>query len=71
MSHNTLAGEYPGFVGLNAREYEEVNGGLAPLAAFGLGLLGTAIAAGVDEVVKRSTGKSVAEHAWDLIEKIF
>jgi hypothetical protein len=50
---------------LTSSEIMCVNGGLGGLAIFGLGLLGTAIAAGANEIVKETTGQGIGDHVVD------
>ncbi len=59
------------FVEINSEEQMEVNGGIGPLAVFALGVVGCAVGACVDYGVKKVSGKSISEHAWDAIEKVF
>lgn len=56
---------------LRFEEQMAVNGGIGPVAAFALGVVGCAVGAAVDYGVKKVTGKSLTEHAWDVIESVF
>lgn len=56
------------FIEIDSESLIRVNGGIGPFATFALGVVGCGIAAGVDRGVKKITGKSISEHAWDLIK---
>ncbi len=53
------------FQSLDHDETMNINGGLAPIAVFGLGVLGAALAAGANEIVEESTGKGIGDHVVD------
>jgi|LSQX01.1.fsa_nt_gb hypothetical protein len=59
------------FFVLNQDQTTNINGGIGVVGVFVLGLVGTAIGASVDYGVKKLSGKSVSEHAWDAIDKVF
>lgn len=58
-------------VSLDQNEQLEIEGGVAPLVAFGLSIVGGFVAGAVDAGIQKATGKNVAQHTWDLIGKIF